>query len=156
MGMGNFKMQNESSHGHFSACLASLRGGPFSQPGAATALCVRLPKNSPPPRSARPKAGTPLCPVPYRQLAPVYRRFPNLLYRRFPNRRTVRVPGAPVWCTACGLGNPRDGRLGSLRYEKTAPGRPLHLKPINAHKVQAAAPPYRMKPGLAAQPPATV
>jgi hypothetical protein len=47
MEMGNFNMQNESSHGHFSACLASLRGGPFGQPGAATALFVRLPRNIP-------------------------------------------------------------------------------------------------------------
>jgi len=47
-----------------------------------------------------------------------YRRFPNLLYRRFPNRQTVRGPGAPVGHTACGLGNPRHSRLGSLRYKK--------------------------------------
>ena len=28
--------------------------------------------------------------------------------------------GAPIWRTACGLGNPRDSRLGSLRYKQSA------------------------------------
>ena len=50
--------------------------------------------------------------------ARLYRRFPNLLYRRFPNRQNVRVPGVPVGGAACGLGNPRNSRLGNLRYQK--------------------------------------
>ena len=31
--------------------------------------------------------------------------------------------GAPTWRTVCGLGNPRYGRLGSLRYENANHGR---------------------------------
>jgi hypothetical protein len=80
--------------------------------------------------------GAPVLPAPYTQLAGAYRRFPNLLYRRFPNRRMVRRPGAPVGRTTCGLGNPRDSRLGSLRYKENAPSVPLRLKPIAVCKVQ--------------------
>ena len=88
--------------------------------------------------------------------AGAYRRFPNLLYRRFPNRQTVRVPGAPVMRTACGLGNPRYSRLGSLRYKKTAPPLRLHLKPIDAYKVQDVSPHPMGLPPNPCHPPSVV
>ena len=49
-------------------------------------------------------------------LAGAYRRFPNLRYRRFPNRHAGQKSGAPGERMVGGLGNPRYGRLGSLRY----------------------------------------
>jgi hypothetical protein len=43
----------------------------------------------------------------------MYRRFPNLLFRRLPSRQTLKKGDN------CGFGNPRYGRLGSLRYDRT-------------------------------------
>ena len=53
-----------------------------------------------------------------RQVARVWRRFPNLLCRRFPNWQTLGLMGAPPSRETCGFGNPRHGRLGSLRYQR--------------------------------------
>jgi hypothetical protein len=83
----------------------------------------------------------PAGPAPYRHLAGVYRRFPNLPYRRFPHRQAVQKSDAPGKRTVGGLGNPRYGRLGSLRYKKAAPSLALHLKPIKACKMQLCPPP---------------
>jgi hypothetical protein len=55
-------------------------------------------------------------------------RFPTGRIADFPIGGPVRRPGAPTRRTACGLGNPRYGRLGSLRYEKTASSPPTDLK----------------------------
>ena len=48
-----------------------------------------------------------------------YRRFPTGWVTDFPIWLSVRGAGAPGGWTVCGLGNPRYGRLGSLRYEKS-------------------------------------
>jgi hypothetical protein len=68
---------------------------------------ISFQSGGPPPRAA-----------PCRHLAQAYHRFPCLLYRQFPNRRIVRVPVEPISGATRGFGNPRDSRLGSLRYEK--------------------------------------
>jgi len=47
---------------------------------------------------------------------PSWRRFPNLPDRRFQNRRTIRSSKALPGSMACGFGNPRYSRLGSLRH----------------------------------------
>ena len=78
--------------------------------------------------SPRPKAAS--CPAPYTPLARAVPQVSNRLYRRFPNRQAVQGSKAPACGAATGFGNPRYRRLGSLRYQKAASSRPLHLKPM--------------------------
>jgi hypothetical protein len=79
-------------------------------------------------------------PAPYTQLGRAVPQVSNLLYRRFPNRQAVQGSNAPACGAASGFGNPRYGRLGSLRYEKNASSPPLYLKTIDACKVQGKTP----------------
>jgi hypothetical protein len=84
---------------------------------------------------------------PYMPLARAAPQVSNLRYRRFPNRRAVQGSDAPACGAASGLGNPRDGRLGSLRYKKAASSRPLDLKTVDACEGQGPGSPFSQAGG---------